>query len=306
MTLKLRRHVGGFLPFALTLILFLLLLAFPKAVSAGVREGLLITYRNVLPAILPFMIFADLIASFERDRLTSLVDRPICTLFHLPKGTSSIALIGAISGYPIGARLTRAVYDAGKVSSREASYLLYLSSIASPAFVITGIGLGVLNDPAIGIRLYLISLISHLLSAVILRPPASNAELCSVSKSRTGTRPSLSMAIRHAADSAIVITVTIAFFSALSALASQIITSKTIAALVAGILEIGSGSSAITSSFSTTAFPILAFAISFSGISVCCQIKSIVSDTDIPMQTYILGKLLSASLALTLGFLLRP
>lgn len=51
-----------------------------------------------------------------------------------------VFLLGLLTGYPMGAKLTADLYYAGKISRQEAEYLLTFCNNPSPAFLITYVG----------------------------------------------------------------------------------------------------------------------------------------------------------------------
>ena len=61
-------------------------------------------------------------------------------VFGLSPGGAYVFLLGLLTGYPMGAKLTADLYYAGKISRQEAEYLLTFCNNPSPAFLITYVG----------------------------------------------------------------------------------------------------------------------------------------------------------------------
>lgn len=298
---------SAILPFVGSFLALLLLLLFPETVSEGVRSGLCVAYRSVLPAIIPFMVVTDLLLGLDLRWLDKTVGGPIARLFGVSRIGSRAILLGFFSGFPIGARISSQLLEGASISKNEARRLLYLSSIASPAFVVTGVGLGMLGDAMLGVRLYLVVLISHLLVGL----PKTRGDHILPFSSAQGTdtdtkRASLTDAIDGAAICAIKIAAYISFFSVCSAIVCRLIKSKTLAVLVASILEIGSGAAYAVSLTPPLRYPLLCFCISFSGISVALQLKSFVKTAGIPMRGYLILKLLSGMLSSAVALFVFP
>ena len=176
------------------------------------------------------------------------------------------------------------------------------SNNASPAFVISGIGFGLRGSLKTGVFLYFISVISSLTAGLIwaLFAKREICVACDYSNSFSFTN-----SIKSATKATLNICGFICFFSVIIDLLCKIIKSELALAVISSFLEVGNASRFITElnlSY-TIKLPLLAFAISYSGISVLFQSKSILSDTDISMKIYYVMKLFSGILSASLTFL---
>ena len=115
------------------ILLFLLLLAFPGQAVRGASDGLLLWFHTVLPTLAPAMICTRLILFSGGDRLLMKPVRPLFQkLFSLSETGSFILLSGMLCGYPLGAALCSQARRDGRISTREAAYLLAFCSFPSP------------------------------------------------------------------------------------------------------------------------------------------------------------------------------
>lgn len=122
---------------ASVIILFFLMLCFPSAALSGASRGLLLWFRTVLPALLPFMIMANLMIRTNAVLLLSdLLGTWIGKVFHV-SGCGAFAVIaGFLCGYPMGAKVTADLLKEHKISRREADYLLSFCNNISPVFIV--------------------------------------------------------------------------------------------------------------------------------------------------------------------------
>ncbi len=299
------KHLPIF-PFVATASAVCLLLIYPDTVSEGVRSGLYVAYRSVLPAIIPFMVVADLLVALDLRALDETLGRFIGALFGVSKVGSRAVWIGMLGGFPIGARVCVELLKSNAISKDEARRLLFLSSIASPAFVITGVGFGMLGSIRLGVKLYLTVVISHFLIGIAMRR-RSNAGAYPPSRADgIANEFSLTRAVDRAGVASVNVAAYLTFFSVCSALIHRLIPSRIVSTLLVCVLEIGSGAAYTAALRSSLASPILGFCIAFSGVSVYLQIKSHVAEAGIPMQSYLLGKLSSGVLAFILSLLFLP
>ena len=128
----------------LTLLLgsiILLFILFPDMVAEGAKLGLTLWFHTVLPALLPFMILSGFMIKQNVTGAVSRVVYPVfARLFGLSKAGCYPAVIGLLSGYPVGAKTTAQLYKEGMLSKEEAQYLLTFCNNASPMFLLEYIG----------------------------------------------------------------------------------------------------------------------------------------------------------------------
>ena len=123
------------LPF---LFFFLYLLLTPETAVNAAREGLLLWYHSVLPALFPFMVLCTLALRLGLlDHLMLRLYRP----FHLMTGCSPYGafaiMAGFLCGFPMGAKITHDLQLQEKISPEEADWLMGFVNNLSPGFLIS-------------------------------------------------------------------------------------------------------------------------------------------------------------------------
>lgn len=152
------------------LLLFLLLcavglLVWSQSVSAAVHQSVTVCTQVLLPALFPFLVLSNLlIGSGALRRLSGRLEPLTRTLFRLPGCFAAPILLGAVGGYPVGAKTVAALYRSGGCSREDALRALSFCNNGGPAFFIGALGAGLLHDPVLGARLYL----THLLAALLI------------------------------------------------------------------------------------------------------------------------------------------
>ena len=115
----------------LTTLIFLTLI-FHNEVMSGTRSGLIVWYRMLIPALLPFIIITN--ALFETSSYKNL------TCYFSNKSERAYILIaiifGNLCGYPIGAKILNDFVSSQNINSNTANKLLSFSSQASPMFLL--------------------------------------------------------------------------------------------------------------------------------------------------------------------------
>ena len=119
---------------------------------------------SVLPSVFPFYVCAGLL--IQSPSFLKAADRfsPIAEKCFGISGRGAFALlIGFVSGYPAGARITADLYKKGCITEKEAISLSAFTNNCGPLFLIGTVGAGFLGNSRIGFGLWLI----HILAALI-------------------------------------------------------------------------------------------------------------------------------------------
>lgn len=121
----------------LLLLLFTFLILFnPGLAVEGAKNGLLLWFQSLLPALLPFMILSGILVETK-------VFLPFCKWLHpLFERLFSVSAEGCIAlflgffcGFPIGAHVTADLLRSRQISKSEAQYLLSICNNFSPVFL---------------------------------------------------------------------------------------------------------------------------------------------------------------------------
>ena len=284
------------------IILFIASICFGSALKEGVIYGFKICFMNIIPTLFPFFILSDLWSayiSFPPDsRLFGLL-KPL----GLDYNSLDAFLIGNVCGFPLGAKILTAKYNSGIIGKEELTSLIPLCTNPSLAFVVSGIGAGLLGSIKVGFLLYFSTIISSVLIYLAFPHKSENAE-----KSAFKSEQSFSLvdSIKNAGISCITISSFIIFFSAIIGLAKFLIKNEIILSIVSAFFEVGSACSIISEHsglLDIFYLPLIAFSLSFSGISVFLQVLS-VTPSDLSKRRYLSRKLLQGILSAGITFLI--
>ena len=138
----------------LLLFLLLLLTLFSPTAGEGVRRGLKLAYTALLPALFPSMVLCSMIGD-------------LADYFPLPPSIT-VWISSLLCGFPLGIRTLIQGYNRGLFTREETLRLSACCSNASPAFLITYIGEGVLGSRKIGLSLFLGQLMISLILGLLL------------------------------------------------------------------------------------------------------------------------------------------
>ena len=309
-------------------VILLCCLLFSETVNEGAKQGLLLWFNVVVPALLPFMILSGMIV---RLGITALVGRAVYPLvrrlFSVSRNGCYPIVIGLLSGYPLGAKTAADMCRQQDISREEAEFLLSICNNASPMFLLEYMGVYCLHlqNPAwVLIIVYLSGFVAaalHLtgqrLLEILLRrrtgrrtesgrkPPKGKITACQTT----------SFSIMDALDQSIMdsfLTLArvggyIILFSISVKLLQQLVVGETLLETVLlGCLEITTGGEALQS-FSAPASVKAMIGIgicAFGGLSSVAQTASVIRGSGLSTNKYIEAKLWQAAVAVLLAGLL--
>ena len=285
-----------------TMLIFLPAVFFPSQISAAAKRGLLLSLGTVIPSIFPFIVLTDFAARYIRFESVDALRYAFERLFRIGGCGLSVFLSGILGGFPLGAHRAIELYKSGKISKSECERLMGFASNASPGYVISAVGTGMIKSTRAGILLYIIAIASAMLSGMIFGIKndflKENEVICEQSYSFVSS-------VKGASAICITVTAFITIFSVIGECISVLISANTARLLILPFLEIGCAVSFISecrSLESVARMSLIAFSISFSGLSVYAQTASLTEGTDLSMHTYLKIKLLGACIAATLAF----
>lgn len=147
-----------------------LLLSKPQAASKGAAEALVRWYASVAPALFPFLALMPLLTRGEAIGVyEKLLARPMRACFRLPGAAAPGVIVGMAAGTPAGALAARNVAAGAGMERGQLQRLVAGIAGFSPAFLVGGIGVGMLNSAALGWKLWQAQLLTQILLLTLLR-----------------------------------------------------------------------------------------------------------------------------------------
>ncbi len=242
--MEMKRHVPALSGPAAGLLLLALLLRAPDA-AAGARQALVQCGASLVPSLLPCCVAANLLLGAAKPALP----RPAARWLGLSPVGLECLLVGAVSGFPLGAMYAAAQCKKGRMQPGEAVVTAALANQAGPAFVLGAVGLGVFGSARTGAALWAGVLVSAVLCARLLAPGSAAAPQAAPPAQAAGRSllRALPQAVGQAGAAMVRLCAMVVFFGALLGAATPLLpTAGTLARAVAGgLLELSSGVSAL-------------------------------------------------------------
>lgn len=299
----------------------------PRETVQAATSGFQLWVEILVPALLPFFIVADLLVSLHFVGLIGALLEPIMRpVFRLPGCSALVIAMGYTSGFPMGAILSRRLWEEKLITAQETERLVAFTNNSSPLFIIGAIGVGMFASPQLGYLLAISHYVANLLVGFIWGR-------CSTSTSITKTAsPSqafrnlwqqlsndeksvgnlLASAVSVSVNNLLAIAGFVVLFSVMTRmliywgvmdyiaiflswlLGSMNFSYPVCFGMSMGLFEITLGSRTITAANDPLLIKLLAVSIimGFSGFSIIAQVMSIVAGLPVRLSFYLLSRFL--------------
>ncbi len=292
-------------------ILFFVMLVFPKAVFSGASEGLLLWFQIVLPTLFPFLLISSLLVGTGNISLISSVTGKFLSLLFRVSPCGSFAVItGFLCGYPMGAKTAADMVVSGQITKKEGQYLLSFCNNTSPVFIMNFLVWKTLKREELMMPSLLILIISPVIVSFFTRKIylGKHARFESPSVSAGCEKNSWSFreidaCIMNSFETLVNVGGYIMLFSVLLTIGKLI--RIPIVTCLLPLLEMTNGIVLINRMALPFAvkYPALLGLTSFGGFCSVAQTKCMVQDAGLPVLPYITEKLAAALTASILGVL---
>ena len=277
----------------------LILLLNGQDVSAAIKDGMQLCANVIIPSVFPFLILSDYAVKAGVFRCHGKFTAFMCRVLGISPMLIPALILGNICGAPIGASMCCSKYNSRDVTASECEHTLAIATNPSPAFLITGVGMGMLGSFKMGMILFLTILTSTLITALIFR---KKHEKTSFTPENNEQKFILSDSIKQGGFTSLGICSTISLFSAVIYLVELLFRNATSTAIISSFLEMSNAALKITSmEVSSFSFALLGFSLAFSGISVLIQVFSF-STSGISCKRYLAMKLSEGVIAFVIAY----
>ncbi len=307
------------------LLIMTALIVNPARYIHSMSEGLMIFVISVLPALFPFFFFTKILTALGvADNVSSIMHRPVYTLYNSPGEGGYVLLMSLMSGYPIGAKLIADFYEMKAITTEEARRIAAFTSSSGPLFILGTLGVSILGSYTAGIIILASHYTATLLNGLIYRGRKADKTRPAAALPKIGYDKALSESIY----SAIVSILTVGSFIALFNLIGDILTDikallliENAAALFLnlsglpeslsrgigfGIIEMTRGCIYLAESGASYSaiVPLATASVTFGGLGIALQSLTYLAKCGIKPLYYIMTKLSQTAIAFALCLIL--
>lgn len=290
----------------------------PQQMIDSARYALRLCAELIIPSLFPFFVVSGLLSRLGFSaRLAGRLSRPAARLYGISGAGATALFMGLIGGYPLGAAYIADMRRQGLISAEEGERLMGFCNNSGPAFLIGSIGAGVFGSARLGLGLYIIHILSALITGLFFRGSGRyKAQLPHLPESRGSA---LIDSVRQAAQSILSVCGFIVCFCVIIGLMDaggyfSLFAGRLAAltglelhsarALLSGVLELGSGIGAMRGlSPSPVNLAIAAGIVGWGGVSVHFQTYAVLAESDIKGDLHLTGRLICCAVSSALGYI---
>ena len=249
----------------------------------------------IIPSLFPFMVISSmLVRSGTANSIGRWLAQPVRYLFRLPGCTGGALILGALCGFPVGAKIACELYENGFLTKNECERLIAIANNTGPSFVIEVVGAHFWHSRGMGIAIY----VSQLLSAALIgwlasrREQARKVNVPSIT-ARSGFLQCLASSITQSARSVLSICGFIAFFAVITSVLRQLLhdwNMDSLSGAVAAVIEFSTGASTAAEIGGAGGAFLTGLAVGWSGISVFAQCTLFTAPYNISLRTAAISK----------------
>lgn len=284
---------------------FLLSLLASGKISHSVKSALSLCANVIIPSVFPFIILSDLLYAYTDFSSMNLLTRAFERIFKINKSGLYPFVLGMLCGFPLGVKCASELYRDGYLSRDEAERIIGFCNNTGPAFLVSGIGLGLRKSLKDGLLLYLVMVTSSIIVGMLFSIGHTKHE--SKNTPPAFKQFSITCSIKNAGINTLNICSYLTFFACIVGMTRSAIGENFIYLLLIAFLEVGSATSILSKTKILSphlSLSFSAFAVGFSGMSVHLQSISFLSDTGLRVRKYFLMKLLQGLISLVLIYIL--
>ena len=272
-----------------------------KTVLQATAEGIDLCVKTVIPALFPFVFLSTPLTAVLLGTQSAIL-KPLGALLRLPRGSESIWLVGALGGYPVGARCIGQAVKGGVLSQKDGKRMLCFCSNAGPSFIF-GMGMAILEDIRLCFLVWLIHIISAFVVA-LLTPGKTNVS----NTLPQAAIPSISEIIKQTVSSMAMICSWVIVFRILITLMDRWLfwcLTNELQLIITGLLELTNGCCRLQEIQSTASrFMIFSLFLSFGGLCVTMQTAGVIDSMGGVLTGYLPAKITQAAISLIISSLL--
>ena len=293
----------------ITLLFLTQFFIYTKEITNAFFDGTILFVKNLLPNIFLFFIISDILNNYNIINYLSPLGNVFSKLFKVSKEGTYVFFMSMLSGFPGNSKFIKELLDNNRISEQDANKLLTFTHFSNPLFIISTIGINFLNNKKIGFIILICHFITNIILGLLFRNiyKSENKTLLKKESISLPFIPLLKNSISNTFNSLMVIYGIIIFFFILTTILNLNLNLDYFhQTLLNGFIEMTNGLNMIKNlNFSIDIkASLMAFFISFGGLSIHMQVMSMLSNYKINYFVYLIARLLHASISSLLVFLI--
>jgi sporulation integral membrane protein YlbJ len=311
-----KKNISSELYFFSLLLFILIFIKYPHVCITGAKEGLLLWFEKLLPSLFPFIVLVNSLSSSHILLRGCQKASPFIKKYLGISGQGFFAFIlGAIAGYPTGAKVIEKLLSQKQISKKEAENLICFCNNCGPLFIVGTVGVLLLQSTSLGYFLLLIHILSSLSMLLLFKnKKIYTSHSSSVSVLQKSPISLFNESISNAMDAIVHVGGYIIFFSVLVHFLNFFLFTSNepsfFGFLPVAILEISIGIAHFSSNISNqgliSSLALISGLIGFGGFCVYFQALYFLKDFSLNTSSYLLSKAIQGILSVLYTCILFP
>ncbi len=279
------------------LIFTISLFTFHNEIQLSILNACELFITKVFPSLFPMFVLTDLLIYLGLpELLTKIFGKFFKNVFHTSPYGAFMFFTSLFCGTPANAYVLKNLVTEKKLSVDEASYVFSFSFFTNPLFYLTMLNF-IFKEKNIIFTLFLIPYLANIITGIILRPKIINENIIIINKHSKSLLDTLLESIKKSMNTMLTILGTISIFFIINTVINPFNNP-----FISGLLEVSQGLSQLglaNLNLSIKKLYTLLF-VSFGGLSIILQIKSILADTAISLKLFLKARFIECLLGIIL------
>lgn len=306
--------------FSVIIMLFLMFLTFEILTESGtILKSVMFSFTiwrdNIFPSLFPFFVLSEILINYGLVEFISELFKPLMNkLFKVSGNGAFVFFMSIISGFPSNSKYVRELYLKGLIDENEASKLLTFTHFSNPLFILGTVSILFLNNKEVGLLILLCHYLTNIIIGLIFRNyyPCKNDNskvslkqaVIKMHNKRINNEQNFGQIITNSLINSIntlllILGIVTMFLCITTIIDNNININNYNQSILNGFFEMTQGLKYVSILDIPLKFKsvITTMILSFGGLSVHMQVISILSDTKIKYLPFFTARLLHASIA---------
>ena len=288
------------------LLLFIVTLFNSNIVITSVKDSSILFFNNLFGPIFIFYTLSDLLINYRFLKVfNTKVFLHISKFLNINKNCLFIIIFSMITGFPSGSKYIVDFYEKKLINYNEACFLLTFTHFSNPLFLLNTIG--ILFGKSFSIKILISTYISNLVLMIILRPKNNVIISNNYSYDYLDFTNTLTNSFKKTYYIVMIVLSNSIIFTTLGYLITKNISNSYLNLFVFGLLDLTKGIFILSEYNFSLLFKgiVLCTFISFGGININIQAKSIIQKEKLPYIYFLSGRLIATFLSILIFLLIN-
>ena len=284
-------------------VLFILIILNSKLALFSVKESMISFFNNLFGPIFIFYTLTDLLVNYG---FLSFLNVPffkkISSFFHVSTNSLFIMFFSMTTGFPSGSKYITDFYNKKLISYDESIYLLMFTHFSNPLFILGTVG--TLFGKEFSIKILISTFLSNIILSILVRPKISKFDSSKLFLNTLSFTECLTNSFKKTYQIIMIVLSNSIIFTTLGYLITKNISSNTLRLFIFGLFDLTKGITILNRYSFSLLFKgiVICTFISFGGINVNIQVKSIIEKEKLPYIYFLSGRLIATFLSILIFY----